>query len=83
MPWYRIIKPESELKILKKRTADQETFPSAFQYLRKGVPQSYFSAFGKEKGHIGVTLKRNKERVVLWRNSGYCGVSDDIFKKTD
>ncbi len=80
MPWYRILNPEDELKVLCEREKGIKTIPSAFQYLRRGVAQGFFGAFGEEDGHVGVILKNDRNRVVLWRNSDYCGVSDNIFK---
>ncbi len=81
MPWYRIVNPEADLEILRKRKAGEDCILSAFQYLRSGVPQSYFAVMGEENGLVGITLKGKNDRLVLWRNGSYCGVSDHIFKR--
>ena len=56
------------------------TFISAFHYLKEGKTQALFNSSEEQ---IGVMLKRysEKPRSVIWRDSGRCDVTDDIFKK--
>jgi hypothetical protein len=82
MPWYRTVLPENELRILQTREDAGQTYRSAFHYLRTGVPQAIFTELGsRENSNIGVVLKQDRARMVLWRDNGYCGVSDHIFKR--
>lgn len=57
---------------------------SAFQYVHNSYPQSLFANVNKTTSDggctIGIVVKR-EGREVYYRHSGYCSVSDGIFKK--
>lgn len=95
MPWFRIIKPDDEMRILAKRELSQDERLKPINRSRHpSDPYSTtVSAFSYHYpgipqryfkttagGRIGVLLHR-KHREVLWRDSNKTVISDSVFKK--